>query len=508
MPFAATRLASLPALAWAAEIDSDLGVSAMCGKAVEVDDQGLIAGAWTGPFGERGIHDAVASVGTALKVGGDGILVHCGTAGNAPVFFCRNGDRLVVSNSLSLALAAADDRLDMANPYYFIDLCTYLYGSDRYRPTVRTERGTLSMFYGAMSVGPGRRISPAPTVGAPRFDDYHQYRTYLVEQTALLFANAADKARRQPYRPLATVSSGYDSSASAVIAHAAGCREGITFGECLEAPDRPDDSGADIGARIGLDMSEYRTFAYRERDDLPEVEFIASGVTSGQVFLAGTEAAIGGRLIVSGIGGDFVWDPRNARTRRSQGAPFFIGGYSEVEFLLRAPALSLALPMIGVRRMNQLDRLGTSPAMRDWSVGGDYDRPIPRRIVEETGVPRGAFADMKRRVAGDFFNFARRTRPLDVYLSRHSLEAFEAWLDSERPMARAPLRRHALVADSVGRLIWSGKLDRLLSRTGLSWPPARHRFLRYRVPISKNCYVFNWAVGLQTERYRDMLAQR
>jgi hypothetical protein len=35
----------------------------------------------------------------------------------------------------------------------------------------------------------------------------------------------------------------------------------------------------------------------------------------------------------------------------------------------------------------------------------------------------------------------------------------------------------------------------------------RHRFLRYRLPISKNSYVFNWAVDRQTERYRRCLGR-
>ena len=33
--------------------------------------------------------------------------------------------------------------------------------------------------------------------------------------------------------------------------------------------------------------------------------------------------------------------------------------------------------------------------MGDWRVGGDYDRPIPRRIVESAGVPRDYFGMRK-----------------------------------------------------------------------------------------------------------------
>ena len=37
--------------------------------------------------------------------------------------------------------------------------------------------------------------------------------------------------------------------------------------------------------------------------------------------------------------------------------------------------------------------------MRPWCVGGAYDRPIPRRIVESAGVERAAFGQTKRAVA-------------------------------------------------------------------------------------------------------------
>ena len=37
--------------------------------------------------------------------------------------------------------------------------------------------------------------------------------------------------------------------------------------------------------------------------------------------------------------------------------------------------------------------------MTPWSVGGGYDRPIPRRIAESAGVDRQAFGQRKRAVA-------------------------------------------------------------------------------------------------------------
>jgi hypothetical protein len=41
--------------------------------------------------------------------------------------------------------------------------------------------------------------------------------------------------------------------------------------------------------------------------------------------------------------------------------------------------------------------------MRPWRVGGHYDRPIPRRLVEEAGVPRRSYAKEKRAISQPFW---------------------------------------------------------------------------------------------------------
>jgi hypothetical protein len=63
--------------------------------------------------------------------------------------------------------------------------------------------------------------------------------------------------------------------------------------------------------------------------------------------------------------------------------------------------------------------------MRPWSIGGNYDRPVPRRIAEEAGVPRQLFGQLKlasvvesvppylphgRALRSEFFHFIRRRR--------------------------------------------------------------------------------------------------
>jgi hypothetical protein len=46
--------------------------------------------------------------------------------------------------------------------------------------------------------------------------------------------------------------------------------------------------------------------------------------------------------------------------------------------------------------MADITAISLSPEMQPWSVASDYDRPIPRRIVEAAGVPRPLFGQRKR----------------------------------------------------------------------------------------------------------------
>lgn len=501
------RCPEAPALAFVAEIVSGRrAISVLCGPAVEVDDRGLIAGAWAGPFYLRAIEHAATSIGTALLLTADGIVALAGTASASLLYFCRVGPRLVVSNSLAFALAQGDDRLVASHPFYPQDLCTFVFGSHRYRHTVPTQRGRLSVFYGAMSIGEDLDTRPATVCQPPPFPDFHAYRAYLDSETLAVFANAADPARGVRYQPIVALSAGYDSPAAAVIARDAGCKEGITFGQPVDRSDASEDSGAAIGQILGLKIDKYRTFAYRDRKDMPELEFIASSFGGGQVYLADTGAALAGRIVASGYGGDRVWE-RTYSERRRPHFPFYTGGYSQSEFYFRAPALDFSLPMIGARMFNDIGAISRSEAMRPWSVGGDYDRPIARRLLEEAGVPRGAFATRKRRVTPDYDNLARRAVDLDRFLSPVSRAAFEKWFEAKQPIVQGRALRHRLLSDSVGRILWSGKLARALDRYGIVWPPFPARILRLKVPVRKNAFVFNWAVSELVRRYHAVLAR-
>jgi len=495
---------SFPPLAWAAELTPGGPLRLRFGAAVEPDKDGLIAGAWSGPFASRAMAAAATSIGTGLRLDGSRLVALVGTATFTPVHLLETPDRRVIANSLPLALAVGGDELHRTYPFYPQDLYTFALGSDRYRRTIATRRGRLGIYYGSIEVDVAGRVRMIPPPAPPGFAEFSDYRDLLVREIAAVLANSADPARRIRYAPIVSLSAGYDSPASAVLAAAAGCREAVTFPQPVDRRDSSEDGGAAIAERLGLSVVARNTFDYRQRTDLPEMEFLAASFGGGQVYMAGSEALLAARVVISGCGGDTIWD-RAFATKRRPHFPMFLGGYSATDFFLRLPALDLSVPAILSARWADIARLSRSEAMQPWSVGGRYDRPIPRRIVEEAGVPRGSFAERKRQITPVYDSASRRAPPLDGFLSPTTLAEFRRWLAAHAPIRRGAAVRHRLLVNTVGSIVWSGKFGRLLRRIGADWPPFPARLWHLRVPIRENAFVFNWAVERRVAYYREML---
>jgi hypothetical protein len=58
--------------------------------------------------------------------------------------------------------------------------------------------------------------------------------------------------------------------------------------------------------------------------------------------------------------------------------------------------IDLPVSMFGMAQIASVTAISRSRAMRPWSVGGYYDKPIARRILEDAGFARGSFATSKR----------------------------------------------------------------------------------------------------------------
>jgi hypothetical protein len=70
-------------------------------------------------------------------------------------------------------------------------------------------------------------------------------------------------------------------------------------------------------------------------------------------------------------------------------------GHGLSEIRLKTGFIQAAIPVIGSRNRTSILGITESPEMLPWRLNTGYDRPIPRRIAEEAGVPREMFGQIK-----------------------------------------------------------------------------------------------------------------
>ena len=211
---------------------------------------------------------------------------------------------------------------------------------------------------------------------------------------ASVFANA------DGYEPHVSLSSGYDSTAVAVIAAENGCRRVLTFSEgrlTRKSGKDTSDSGEANAQRLGMEAAAFDRLAYLKRDDLPEAEFLATGASGEDVIMSAYESSLGRGMLLTGSQGNGIW--RVGGSTRTDLRRSGLDGASLHEYRLRADFAFVPLPTFGLTQRPSVMAISASEEMKPWSVGGRYDQPISRRIGEEAGLPRGSFAARKHAAA-------------------------------------------------------------------------------------------------------------
>jgi len=395
---------------------------------VEIGEDHFVEGAWSGAFHDHSFAQATTFCGTGGLFDRQGLLLSSSTNTLQPIYVIRMAEELIASNSLALTLQLANSELKRQYRYHDVDLMSIMLGLHRYRRRLLTESGVRVALYYHCNV----RVLPdlgVQQLAKARLDKpltYAQYVGMLFHQTAAVVANASDVERRTRFRPMTTISSGYDSPACAVLARAAGCSEAMTFARAADAIDSHDDSGSKIAESLGLSIVEFDPCAYKTKPGFPEVEFLAPGYGGDDVIYLGAEAVLSDRLLFVGYHGDRVWG-RSAVL----GANFERGdpsGGSLQEFRLRVGFLALAVPFIGCEHIKDIRNISNSADMHPWSVSlTGYDRPIPRRLVEEAGVPRKSFGQLKKAAARPARAADIEDPPIQKFLSAESLVQFRQW---------------------------------------------------------------------------------
>ncbi len=494
---------SLPPLAWCTRVRAGPGVATVFhGRSVETAPEFFAEAAWNGGFTGPGLRAATVVCGTGATCDAGRFTFHASTDGQSPLFSVRMRDVMHISNSPGFALAAAGQRPDPLYPFYYHGLVRIYRGGFRgangFLPTAAPGVWLGVHFHAVLRIG----TDLAVTVELPEPGDeprtWEAYKLLVDRGVRDVIANACDGSRRLHYRPLAQISRGYDSAATAALAAEAGCQEAVTIHDS-RADDPGRDGGEGIARVLGMGCRVIDRWGHVQRQDPVEAEFAFPSVGAIPAW-SELERDLAGRLVVSGTHGDFVWEltrkqPLSDELERP--SETLISGLSGLEFRLRTGYLPLAPATIGMRHSQAIVAIGRSPELRHWSVGGAYDRPIPRRIVEECGVPRSSFGMTK--FAGGFAQFYR---PADFSpAGLREYDSFRALSHATLPADRLLATRLMCTGEQAAWHCLHGGRRRSAIALRFPWQPVALTVERHTVPWRFR-FLFQWACESLASRYQ------
>jgi hypothetical protein len=457
-------------------------------------------GAWSGVFSDGEFERSILA-GSAGKITDEGLLLATACNTLESIFVIRLQDTVIASNSLPFVLAQADDDIDTRRLFDGSRLASAVEGLNRYVRSLTTLQGRrVQVFYHCnLLITPTLDVIEKPKPSPREFADFADYKAFLEETVTAITTNAGDARRQRRYSPIATISTGYDSPATAVLARKAGCTEALTFLQARrEGTAGGDDSGEKIADILGIRVRAFERLAY-----LTETGYTEAENGGYPLVFAAWGKVLDGRLLFTGFHGDKVWD-RN---------PVIVGpnivrgdssGSGITEFRLRVGFIHLPVPFIGCTNHAMIHRISNSPEMARWTLNNSYDRPIARRLVEEAGVPRELFGFAKRAV-----DVVLRDEGMKATLSPETFDDFGRFCEGKWGLATRWKSGAVRLVAQVDRLnqAFNRRLVVMLKRNlGLTvrmprFVPRRLRALTH-VYAGRESLLFHWAVRKLLPRYR------
>lgn len=474
-----TCVSNWPLLAWVARCNAD-SITVWHGPLVETGDEWIAEAVWKGSFAKADFDQTEFVVGSGIRLRGNKAhFVSSGTAVDR-LWYCRWRDRWYVANTLPGLLAVSGTSLDESYTHYRndIELIDDPGSLSRYPREIPGKQVPFQLVYFENLCFDGRQMTRMPKPdSAPDFTHFEQYDKFLREVAHSLGENGKACERRRPVSCAVTLSSGYDSTAAAVLARHADCELAVSI-ENSTSLWRGSDSGSEIARLLGIPC---RVYQHRSADYcFEEAVWAAVGRPRG-LNLTLFELPPAPCLLFTGNFGDKIWDRQYCYGVDTGD----LEGVGLGEFRLLKGWFDCVPAFWGFRHIEQIKAINLSDEMKPWSVGGGYDRPIARRLVEEAGVPRGTFAIRKKNTSSESeFRWPYSWRARDSfarYLRKHGMKS--------PSHALIPFLRKAVRTDQF-------LYNNVTKRLGLKW-----RLRPYLVPQTID-YLFTWANEELAEQYR------
>ena len=315
----------------------------------------------------------------------------------------RIDDTLYISNSVPFVLAVTKSKLDIDYFNYERDFSSIIKGLNHYTRSIplANNRSLNLYYYCNVMVDKNLNIESEPKQSQEPVKSFEQYYMELLTSVKAINENATASNRKQTYGLVSTISSGYDAAACSVVAKQIGCKKVLTF----NAPEKyAIDSGEELAKKLGFtDIVTKNANTYLKREDYVEAEHVSSGELGTTIIFSAFEDEFRNNIVFYGERGDKLWNknwecPNNYFDFTGE----LFAGISMAEYRLRVGFILLPLPLFKASVWESIHKVSNSIEMQPWSIGGNYDRPIPRRIVEESGIERQMFGQEKK---GAGFNY-------------------------------------------------------------------------------------------------------
>lgn len=406
---------SLPRMAWLASCEEGV-ISVRSGKEVERGDNWIYEGGWSHADHPKDLRINGVYLGSGLVADADGGMTVISPSHTCEaVYVAISAGNAIAGNSLALVIAASNvgdfDVSDMTER-----LWTIRGGLEAYsRAVIHFEDTVIYRYVNALvHIAASGEVTERRYVNPVEFATYEGYVHFLTTVILEVEATSGTSGRTVP------LSLGYDSVACAALATRTGGGSSVSLDI---ARNGTNDSGADIGEMLGLDTNkmERPKRSYSEvKEGRPGSERIQRHESIGDEDIEGLMDYYSGmgfadeilripediaerRMVLTGFHGDRIWGFSGASPNIVRGD---VSGTGLVERRLRSGFVHVPVPMLGAQAHGAIRAISGQRLMRRWRVGGDYDRPIPRRLAEELGVPRLAFGQKKAAVSSMIQNRA------------------------------------------------------------------------------------------------------
>src|SRR5690554_368149 len=401
-------------LVWIVKIiKSSLAWEAVIGKHVEITKNCIVEGIWDAPFSEENLEESNAFYGSGIIFRENSIIAVPSTALVDRIYMATTDNDIVLSNSLIHILRETESDID-ENHDYRIEQDSILKGTKTYKkefPIKSKKNYILQQIIHSPIKITNKTLEYLDRKSDPDFNNFSSYIKELESTIKRLIENAKSNDRRKPMKIASTISKGYDSTFVTSLLPANElefCYTRKRSSSIFPSPffkSHTNDDGTPI-ARI-FNLSTRHLTDDHINDE--ELLFLASTPSDPETvfFDLYLDVKNSGHpfVIFTGYHGDKVWEkdlqPKYLSEEIIRGDT---SGFGLSEPRVEAAFINAAIPFLYSDSIKRINNISNLHEQANWSIKGNYNRPIPRRYLEERkGIARKLFGQ-KKKAAIDYYN--------------------------------------------------------------------------------------------------------